>query len=135
MSSSDFRSTGDGIIEHIVLFKAKPEADPSVVSAWISEINALASLDSVLFITAGPISRCYSDSFAFTHMIHSRYRTRADLYSYANDPAHLGVIDKYSKDVVDDIMAVDWSAGDLLSGREIPPPGSSVRATILKPNE
>ncbi|KAI3443575.1 hypothetical protein Pfo_000240 [Paulownia fortunei] len=46
MSSSDSPSNPNQIIEHVVLYKAKPDADPSAVNAMLSNVNGLVSLDS-----------------------------------------------------------------------------------------
>ncbi|XP_073034384.1 stress-response A/B barrel domain-containing protein UP3 [Primulina eburnea] len=132
MSSSTSDSTQ--IIEHIVLFKVKPAADPAAVNAMISNLNGLISLDPVLHFSAGPISRTRSSSLSFTHLLHSRYRSKTDLSSYSDHPTHLSVVGNYVKPVVDDVMAVDWVAEDF-SGPITAPPGSALRLTLLKLKE
>ncbi|KAK6147641.1 hypothetical protein DH2020_018553 [Rehmannia glutinosa] len=122
------------IIEHIVLFKAKPNADPSAVNAMLGNLNSLISLDSVLYLSAGPVSRCRSNSLTFTHILHSRYRSKPDLNSYSENPNHVSVVANYVKPVVDDVMAVDWVAGDF-SNPPVVSPGSAIRLTILKLKE
>ncbi|KAL8035991.1 hypothetical protein ABFX02_12G130600 [Erythranthe guttata] len=136
MSSSDSssHSNPNQIIEHIVLFNVKPSADLSAVNAMISNLNGLISLESVLHISAGPISRCRSKSLAFTHMLHSRYRSKSDLVSYSEHPSHVSVVTSYVKPIVDDIMAVDWIADDF-SGSPAVSPDSALRLTILKLKE
>lgn len=134
MSSSDSPSNPNQIIEHIVLFKVKPDADSSAVNAMISNLNGLVSLDSVLHLSAGPVSRCRSKTLTFTHMLHSRYRSKPDLVSYSDDPTHVSVVANYVKPVVDDVMAVDWVADDF-SGSPVVSPGSALRLTILKLKE
>ncbi|KAK4415745.1 Stress-response A/B barrel domain-containing protein UP3 [Sesamum alatum] len=134
MSSSNFSSTSDQIIEHIVLYKLKPDADAPAVNAMLSNLKSLGSLDSVLHLSAGPVSRCRSNSLTFTHMLHSRYRSKSDLISYSENPNHISVVANYVKPVVDDVMAVDWVANDL-SGSPVIPPGSASRLTILKLKE
>ncbi|KAL0333714.1 UNVERIFIED_CONTAM: Stress-response A/B barrel domain-containing protein UP3 [Sesamum angustifolium] len=131
MSSSDSHPNPNQIIEHIVLFKVKPETDPSAVNAMITNLNGLSSLDPVLHISAGPVSRCRSNSLTFTHMLHSRYRTKTDLTAYSDHPTHVSVVSNYIKPIIEDIMAVDWVAEDF-SGPADVPPGSALRLTILK---
>lgn len=131
MSSSDSHSNPNQIIEHIVLFKVKPETDPSAVNAMITNLNGLISLDPVLHITAGPVSRCRSNSVTFTHMLHSRYRSKTDLTAYSEHPTHVSVVSNYIKPIIDDIMAVDWVAEDFSCAEDVPP-GSAMRLTILK---
>ncbi|KAL3625305.1 hypothetical protein CASFOL_030759 [Castilleja foliolosa] len=136
MSSSDSQSnpSSNQIIEHIVLFKVKPDADPSAVDAMIANLNGLISLESVIHLATGPVSRCRSNSLAFTHMLHSRYRSKADLVTYTNHPEHVSVVSNNVKPIVEDVMAVDWVA-DHFSGPAIVSPGSAVRLTILKTKE
>ncbi|KAK4396861.1 Stress-response A/B barrel domain-containing protein UP3 [Sesamum angolense] len=134
MSSSIFTSTSDQIIEHVVLYKLKPDADPPAVNAMLSNLHSLASIDSVLHLSAGPVSRCRSNSLTFTHMLHCRYRSKPDLISYSENPKHISVVANYVKPVVDDVMAVDWVANDF-SFSPVIPPGSASRLTILKLKE
>ncbi|KAL3623611.1 hypothetical protein CASFOL_032427 [Castilleja foliolosa] len=136
MSSSDSNSnpSPNQIVEHIVLFKVKPDADPSAVDAMVKNLNGLISLETVIHLATGPVSRCRSDSLAFTHMLHSRYRSKADLNTYTYHPTHLGVVSNNVKPVCEDIMAVDWVADDS-SGRAVISPGSAVRLTVLKVKE
>ncbi|XP_047951801.1 stress-response A/B barrel domain-containing protein UP3-like [Salvia hispanica] len=125
-------SAPDQIIEHVVLLKAKPSADPSSVNDMIRSLNALATLASVLHISAGPVSRCRSSSaLSFTHIIHSRYRSKSDLASYNADPLHLAVVADHVRPVAGDAMAVDWVAGDF-SGPAAVPPGAALRVTVMK---
>ncbi|KAL6507147.1 hypothetical protein OROHE_022046 [Orobanche hederae] len=136
MSSSNLHSnpSANQIIEHIVLFKVKPDADPSAVDAMISNLNGLISLEPVVHISAGAVSRSRSNSLAFTHMLHSRYRSKTDLLSYSEHPIHVSVVSNYVKPVVEDIMAVDWIADDF-SGSTTVSPGSAMRLTVSKLKE
>ncbi|KAL8539361.1 hypothetical protein ACS0TY_001113 [Phlomoides rotata] len=131
MSSS---ANSKQIIEHIVLFNAKPDADLSAVNAMLTNLNSLVSLDSVLHLSAGPVYRCRSKSLNFTHMLHSRYTSKENLDSYTVNPTHVSVVANYVKPVVDDVMAVDWVADDF-SGSPVVSPGSALRLTILKVKE
>ncbi|XP_051114401.1 stress-response A/B barrel domain-containing protein UP3-like [Andrographis paniculata] len=133
-SASDSASNPNHIVEHIVLFKVKPAADPSAVAAMVSNLNGLSSLDSVLHISAGPVFRCRSGSLAFTHVLHSRYRSKTDLTAYADHPSHVTVVANYVKPIVDDVMAVDWIAGGF-AGEATVPVGSALRLTVLKLKE
>ncbi|GFP79484.1 hypothetical protein PHJA_000091900 [Phtheirospermum japonicum] len=136
MSSSDSHSnpSANQIIEHFVLFKVKPDADPSAVDAMIANINGLISLQMVIHLAAGPVSGCRSNSLTFTHMLHSRYRSKADLATYKDHPAHVNVVSNYVKLIIDDIMAVDWVVDDF-PGPAVVSPGSAVRLTVLKVKE
>ncbi|KAL2937022.1 Stress-response A/B barrel domain-containing protein UP3 [Bienertia sinuspersici] len=123
------------IVEHVVLFNIKDEEEehhPSKVNDMINGLNALNSLDSVVYLTAGPILRTRSlpPSLKFTHMLHARYLTRADLSHYSLHDAHVSVVNSLVKPLCDDVMAVDWSAQ--LVGPTIPRPGSGMRFTFFK---
>lgn len=122
------------LIEHIVLFKIKPDAQTSAVNAMISNLNGLISLDPVLFLTAGPLARAISlSSLTFTHMLHSRYGSKPDLTSYSDHPAHVSAVVNYVTPVIDDKMAVDWIS-DFTDSITVPP-GSAIRVTLLKLKE
>ncbi|XP_057969705.1 stress-response A/B barrel domain-containing protein UP3-like [Malania oleifera] len=127
-------SSSNQTVEHIVLFKVKDGTDPSKVASMIGGLNGLISLDRVLHLTAGPIHRNRSSPFAFTHALHSRYRTKEDLSAYSAHPNHLGVVKESVLPICDDIMAVDWIADDL-DGPVVPAAGSAMRVTFLKLKE
>ncbi|XP_010414100.1 PREDICTED: stress-response A/B barrel domain-containing protein UP3-like [Camelina sativa] len=123
------------IIEHIVLFKAKDDADSNKITSMINNLNALASLDEVLYISAAPLHRLGSSSaFAFTHVLHSRYGSKEDLSTYAAHPDHVRVVKESVLPICDDLMAVDWIA-DRVPGTLAPPPGSVGKLTLLKLKE
>ncbi|KAL4589433.1 hypothetical protein LXL04_002340 [Taraxacum kok-saghyz] len=120
------------IVEHVVLFKVKPDADSSKVAAMISGLNGLASLDLTLHLSFGQLLHSRPSPLTFTHMLHSGYRSKDDLRAYAVHPEHVRVVNE-NKPILDDVMAVDWmsNAGSSIS----PKPGSAMRVTILKLKE
>lgn len=122
------------LVEHIVLFKVKDGTDPSRVNSMLTGLNGLVSLDQVLHLTAGPVLQTRSSVFAFTHMLHSRYRTKDDLAAYSAHPSHMGVVKESVLPICDDIMAVDWVA-DRVPEALVPPPGSAVKVSFLKLKE
>ncbi|KAL5995361.1 hypothetical protein ACLOJK_025419 [Asimina triloba] len=132
ISSSSVKMAAKAV-EHVVLFRVKPDAEPSKVDAMISSLNSLTTLPAVLHLTAGPISRLRSQSLDFTHLLHSRYRTKEDLAAYSAHPAHVSVVKESVLPVCDDIMAVDWEAD--LDGPALPPAGAAMRVTLLKLKE
>lgn len=120
-------------VEHVVLFKAKENVDPSRINAWLEALNGLISLDQVLHLSAGPALRIRSSSsLGFTHVLHSRYGSERDLAAYSVHPSHVSVVKDHGQPLIDDIMAVDWMAAahDLH-----PSPGSAIRVTFLKLKE
>ncbi|KAL2553800.1 Stress responsive alpha-beta barrel domain protein [Forsythia ovata] len=127
-------SDSSQFVEHVVLFKVKPDADPSAVNAMISNLNGLTSLDPVFHLKAGPIARTRSSSLSFTHMLHSRHRSKPDLGSYSDHPAHISVVTNYVRPIIDDVMAVDWVSDDITGSLTVPP-GSAMRVTFMKLKE
>ncbi|WOH08971.1 hypothetical protein DCAR_0728422 [Daucus carota subsp. sativus] len=124
-------STNSQIIEHIVLFKVKPDTDPSKIASMIDGLNSLTSLDQVVHLSAGALHRTRSSSLSFTHMLHSRYNSKQDLQAYSAHPAHVSVVTECVKPIAEDIMAVDWIGSDL-TGPVALPAGSAIRLTFLK---
>ncbi|XP_020592147.1 stress-response A/B barrel domain-containing protein UP3-like [Phalaenopsis equestris] len=124
------------IVDHIVLFKVRDSTDPSKIETMITNLRSLISLDLATFLTAGPILRSRSaaaEDFGFTHLLYSRYRTKADLAAYSGHPSHLTVVKENVFPICDDIMAVDWAAE--VDVDVAPSPGSLVRLTLAKPQE
>ncbi|CAF2215681.1 hypothetical protein HID58_028485 [Brassica napus] len=122
------------IIEHIVLFKVKDDADSDKIDAMVNGLNSLATIDQVLYLSAAPIHRLSSTS-AFTHVLHSRYRSKEDLSAYVAHPDHLRVVEA-TMPIWEDIMSVDWIANQV--PRVLKPPGglgSVVKVTLLKLKE
>ncbi|KAM7277148.1 hypothetical protein ACFE04_019014 [Oxalis oulophora] len=117
-------------IEHIVLFKLKPQTDPSKVNAMLTGLNSLISLHQVIHISAGPLHH-HSN---FTHILHSRYSSKQNLAAYSANPSHVSVVQNSVLPICQDIMAVDWVDLNLHEPKKISP-GSAVRVTLLKLKE
>ncbi|KAL5065812.1 hypothetical protein RYX36_027549 [Vicia faba] len=139
LRSSPFRSTikmtssaKTQAIEHIVLFKVKENTEPSKVTSMLNGLSSLISLDEVLHLTVGPLLRNRSTALTFTHMLHSRYKSKEDLEAYTAHPSHLGVVRGSVLPIIDDLMAVDWVADD---ADLVPATGSAIRVTLLKLKE
>ncbi|XP_019192668.1 PREDICTED: stress-response A/B barrel domain-containing protein UP3-like [Ipomoea nil] len=122
------------IVEHVVLFKVKPDVEAAKVNDMIGKLNGLGSLPQVAHIAAGALLRARSSSLSFTHMLHCRYRSKSDLADYSAHPDHVAVVKGYVLPICEDIMAVDWIP-DCFSGPIKVPAGSAIRATFLKLKE
>ncbi|XP_052180584.1 stress-response A/B barrel domain-containing protein UP3 [Diospyros lotus] len=122
------------IVEHIVLFKVKPETDPSKIDSMVAGLAGLSTLDPVLHLSVGPLHRNRSPAFSFTHMLHSRYKSKDDLDAYSGHPAHVSVVTERVRPICEDVMAVDW-VSDGLAGPVAPRVGSAMRVTFLKLKE
>ncbi|KAH1116855.1 hypothetical protein AAZX31_17G049400 [Glycine max] len=134
-SRSCIKMASTKTVEHIVLFKVKEETEPSKVSDMVNGLGSLVSLDPVLHLSVGPLLRNRSSALTFTHMLHSRYKSKEDLEAYSAHPSHVSVVKGYVLPIIDDIMSVDWVADDLATASLVPPPGSAVRVSFLKLKE
>lgn len=123
--------TPSSVIEHVVLFKVKPETDSTKVASMVNGLNALTSLPQVLHLTAGPVHKNRSSAFSFTHMLHSRYTSKSDLSDYSAHPDHLSVVRESVLPICEDIMAVDW-VNSAPAPSPLIAPGSALRLSFLK---
>uniref|UniRef100_A0A3Q7H8X5 Stress-response A/B barrel domain-containing protein n=1 Tax=Solanum lycopersicum TaxID=4081 RepID=A0A3Q7H8X5_SOLLC len=124
-----------GTLKPYCLYRSiKMSADPSKLTAMVNNLNSLTSLNQVVHLSSGPLIRDRSSSFSFTHILHSRYKSKSDLADYSAHPDHVSVVRQYVLPVVDDIMAVDWVPIEF-SGPTGVPPGSAMRLTFLKLKE
>jgi hypothetical protein len=126
-------SSSQSVIEHVVLFKVKENAEASKVSAMVSNINSLISIDQVLHLTAGPVHPTRSSTISVTHALHSCFKTKDDRAAYSAHPRHVSVVMDFVLPIVDDITVVDWITNvDDQDQLATPPPGSAMRLTFLK---
>ncbi|KAL1220888.1 Stress-response A/B barrel domain-containing protein DABB1 [Cardamine amara subsp. amara] len=130
-------TTQNQIVEHVVLFKLNDDgANSGKINSMINGINELVTLDQVLHLFSGPIHRLRPTSTtvsAFTHVLHSRYRSKEDLNAYAVNPDHVRIV-KEAESIREDVMAVDWIP-DQVPGTLAPPPGSIAKIILLKLKE
>ncbi|KAI4380791.1 hypothetical protein MLD38_006939 [Melastoma candidum] len=122
------------IVEHVVLFKVKPNTPPSSVINMLSSLNGLTTtIPSVLHLSAAPVIRTNSP---YTHLLHSRYPSQAALADYSAHPNHVEVVRGAVIPICEDMMAVDWVSIDPASV-ESPAiaPGKAVKITFLKLKE
>ncbi|XP_021731919.1 stress-response A/B barrel domain-containing protein UP3-like [Chenopodium quinoa] len=133
-SLSYTRATMSTTIEHIVLFNIKPTANTTQLSTMLTALNSLTTLPMVLHLSAGKLHRNRSSSLSFTHLLHSRYRTKQDLADYSSHPDHLSAVRTCVLPICDDLMAVDWVAENL-DGPIGVKPGSAIRVQLIKLKE
>ncbi|RID62570.1 hypothetical protein BRARA_E01634, partial [Brassica rapa] len=117
------------IIEHIVLFKVKDNVDSDKIEAMANDLKNLGTIDQALYLSAGPIQRLISP-LGFTHVLHSRYKSKEDLNAYVAHPVHLRAVEEWMP-IWEDVMAFDYIA-DIVPGSLTPPPGSVGKITLLK---
>ncbi|ERN18717.1 hypothetical protein AMTRI_Chr04g243130 [Amborella trichopoda] len=131
-SATPLAQMSSKVVEHTVLFKIREGTEPEKVDAMMSGLRGLTSLDSVIYLTTGRISKIESPSFTFTHVLHSRYHDKDGLAQYAGDPKHVAVLKELILPISEDILALDWVAdveGPLF------PTWDAFRLSILKPRE
>uniref|UniRef100_A0A803M8F8 Stress-response A/B barrel domain-containing protein n=2 Tax=Chenopodium quinoa TaxID=63459 RepID=A0A803M8F8_CHEQI len=100
----------------------------------LNGLNSLSTLPQVLHLSAGKLHRYRSSSLSFTHILHSRYRSKQDLADYSAHPDHLSVVRTSVLPICDDLMAVDWVAENL-EGPVGVKPGSAIRVQLIKLKE
>lgn len=64
-------------------------------------------------------------------MLHSRYNSPEDLEAYIAHPNHLAAVKGYVFPICDDLLVIDWVAGDAALPPH-PQPGSAIRVSFLK---
>ncbi|XP_037463113.1 stress-response A/B barrel domain-containing protein UP3-like [Triticum dicoccoides] len=125
-------------VEHMVLIKLRPDAVSSgAAAAMVSALQALPALvPGVSYLHAGPVLRLRSpaaDALGPTHLLHSRYATKADLAAYAAHPDHVAAVQAHIVPNALDTTAVDW-----VNAAESPSPVgpcAAVRLTLAKVKE
>jgi hypothetical protein len=97
------------VIEHMVLFKVKPETPPAAVDAMLEGLRGLkSSSPQIVELTCGANSSARSQGY--THGLFVRFRSRADLEAYAVDPAHQRVVAERIRPITEGILVVDYEA-------------------------
>uniref|UniRef100_A0A8R7VEV9 Stress-response A/B barrel domain-containing protein n=1 Tax=Triticum urartu TaxID=4572 RepID=A0A8R7VEV9_TRIUA len=90
----------------------------------------------VSYLHAGPILRLCSpaaDALGLTHLLHSRYATKANLVAYAAHPAHVAAVQVHIISKALDTTTVDW-----VNTAESPSTvgaGVAVRLTLARVND
>ncbi|KAL5707980.1 hypothetical protein ACHQM5_018824 [Ranunculus cassubicifolius] len=119
-------------IEHVVLFKLKPDVDQSKVDTLLKGLRNLTSIDGVVHLTAGRVHCLASDSsLDFDIFFHGRYSSKEVLDNFMAHPTHLKLVNELTDPLSEDFMIVNWVAyhdEPLVN----PPPGSAIRVTFLK---
>ena len=97
------------MIEHIVLFRWKPEATDEQVAAVMEGLRGLK--DSVPGILALACGVDFSGrAQGYTHGLVVRFPDRAALDAYGPHPAHQAVVETQIKPIVSDVLAFDFEA-------------------------
>ncbi|KAJ7524065.1 hypothetical protein O6H91_18G076000 [Diphasiastrum complanatum] len=102
------------VVDHVVLFKVKPETPADKTQAMLDGLRGLSVLDGVLQLTVAPALNLWpaqtSWAAGFTHALHGRYKDKASLDAYTISSAHVSVVENNVKPIIDGLLAVDWEA-------------------------
>ena len=95
------------MIEHIVLFRWKPEATDAQVAAAVKGLQGLKGrVPGILDLACGAD---FSDrAQGYTHGLVVRFPDRAALDAYGPHPAHQTVVQTQIKPIVADVLAFDF---------------------------
>jgi hypothetical protein len=97
------------MIDHIVLFKAKPDAAPQKLEAMLDALLALkGKIPGMLQASAG-VNFC-ARAQGYTHGFVVRFPDRAALEAYQPHPAHQEVIATHVRPNTDGVLAMDYEA-------------------------
>ena len=95
------------MVEHIVLFKWKPEATPEAITQAVEGLRGLK--DKISGIVDLSCGENFSDrSQGFTHGLVVRFTDRAALEAYGPSEAHQHVVQNYIMPIRADVLAVDY---------------------------
>lgn len=97
------------MIEHVVLFKVRPNATEEQKSALLKALLGLrAMVPGILDASAGynfsDRARGYSIGFTV------RFKDRASLDAYFPHPAHKSVVKDYVNPITEEVVVVDYEA-------------------------
>lgn len=95
------------MIEHIVLFRWKPEATKEQVARGMEGLRGLK--DSIPGITDLACGADFSGrAQGYTHALVIRFSDRASFDAYGPHPAHRAVIETYLKPILEGVIDFDF---------------------------
>jgi hypothetical protein len=95
------------VVEHIVLFKWKPDASPEAINTAMDGLRGLkALLPEIVHLTAG--ENFTQRSQGFTHGLVVRFNDKAGLDSYGPSDAHQYVVQNLINPIRADVLALDY---------------------------
>jgi hypothetical protein len=95
------------MLEHIVLFRFKPETTDSTKQQIVAELMALkGKVPSILDISAGPNFSERNQGFEYGLVV--RFADRQGLDIYQVHPAHQAIVQELIRPALADILAVDY---------------------------
>jgi hypothetical protein len=95
------------MVEHIVLFKLKPEATEEQKTAAIEALKGLQhQIDGILDLTCGRNSSDRSQDYEIGLVV--RFRDRVALEAYLPHPTHRSAVDQYIHPIRENVIVVDY---------------------------
>ena len=95
------------MIEHIVLFKAKPSAAPVQLAAMLKLLVSLKEkIPGIVQASAG--ANFSARSQGYTHGFVVRFTDRAALESYQPHPSHQEVVTGHVRPLTDAVLTLDY---------------------------
>ncbi len=95
------------MIEHIVLFRWKPEATPEQVAGAVEGLRGLKDrVPGILSLTCG--ADFSGRAQGYTHALVVRLADRAALAAYGPHPAHRAVVETQIKPIIEDTLGFDF---------------------------
>jgi len=95
------------MVEHIVLFQAKPDASPESLEAMLDALRSLKdAVPGVVSLTCG--ANTSDRGGGFTHGLVVRFESQEALDNYLPHPAHRKVVEENVLPVCDEIVVCDY---------------------------
>lgn len=97
------------MIEHLVLFKARPDASPEQVETMLSRLRALQDeVPGILYLSCG--TNFSERSQGYTHGLVVRFGDRDGLQAYQVHPRHVAAVTEAIRPTVEEggILALDY---------------------------
>jgi hypothetical protein len=95
------------MVEHIVLFKIKPDATAEQQETVLRELRALRdSVPGIVDLTVGHNFSSRSQGFGIGLVV--RFEDRAALEGYLPHPAHRAAVDQHIRPIMEDVIVVDY---------------------------
>lgn len=95
------------MIEHIVLFRWKPEATEEQVAAGMDGLRGLkGSIPGIAALACG--ADFSGRAQGYTHALVIRFSDRASFDAYGPHPAHRAVIETYLKPILEGVIDFDF---------------------------
>jgi len=96
------------VVEHIVLFKLKPDATQEQRDELVSVLKRLKeNVPGILELTAG-VNFNTERGKGYSVALNVRFPDRAALEAYGPHPAHQEVVEKYVLPLCEDIVVADY---------------------------